>query len=100
MATINWTDESLYWLDEIYEFIAKDNPQAAFRTVDGIYERTQILQTFPEIGHIYENPDNRNIRILLYGHFRIAYLIRPDNVIDILGIFHGSLDIDRFLKES
>jgi toxin ParE1/3/4 len=100
MATINWTDESLHWLDEIYEYIAKDNPRAAYRTIDGIYERVQVLQTFPEIGHIHENPYNRNIRILLYGHYRIAYLIKPDSVINILGIFHGSLDIERFLQET
>jgi len=32
-----------------------------------------------------------------YGHYRITYLIRPDGNIDILGVFHGALDIDRYL---
>ncbi len=58
----------------------------------------QILKTFPEMGHIYENHYNRNIRILLYGHYRIAYLMKSSTEIDILGIFHGSLNIDRFLN--
>lgn len=100
MATINWTDEALRWLAEIHDYIAKDNPSAAYRTIKGIYDRAQVLLAFPEIGHAHPNPENRHIRILLYGHYRIAYLTRPDNVIDILGIFHGALDIDRFLKES
>ncbi|MBI5506369.1 MAG: type II toxin-antitoxin system RelE/ParE family toxin, partial [Deltaproteobacteria bacterium] len=30
------------------------------------------------------------------GHYRIAYLIKPDGSIDILGVFHGALDIERF----
>lgn len=37
-----------------------------------------------------------DIRVLLYGHYRIAYIITSD-YIDILGVFHGALDIDRYL---
>ncbi len=37
------------------------------------------------------------MRILLYGHYRIAYLIKDENTIDILGVFNGALDIERFL---
>lgn len=34
---------------------------------------------------------------LLYGHYRIAYLYRLDNEsVEILGVFHGALDIDRY----
>jgi plasmid stabilization system protein ParE len=36
-------------------------------------------------------------RILLYGHYRIAYLIKSADEIDVLGVFHGALDIDRYL---
>ena len=100
MATVNWTDEALRWLDEVHDYIAKDNPVAAYRTIKGIYDRAQVLLAFPEIGHVHENPYNRRIMVLLYGHYRIAYLIKQDNAIDILGVFHGSLDIDRFLKET
>jgi plasmid stabilization system protein ParE len=38
-----------------------------------------------------------DVRVLLYGHYRIAYVIKPDSNIDILGVFHGALDIDRYL---
>lgn len=95
MVTLNWTDEAQRWLEDIFGYIAADNPSAAARTVDGIYERAQILKKFPEIGHRYF-ASTRNIRILLYGHYRIAYLIKPDRNIDILGVFHGALNIERF----
>jgi len=36
------------------------------------------------------------VRILLYGHYRITYLIKADGNIDILGVFHGSLDISKY----
>ena len=95
MAIITWTDEARQWIEDIFEYIAADNPQAAARTVQGIYERAQILVTFPEIGHRYE-ASPRNVRVLLYGHYRIAYLVKDDGNIDILGVFHGSLDITRY----
>lgn len=47
MAEIAWTREAQRWLQDIFEYIAADKPQAAARTVQGIYERTQELKRFP-----------------------------------------------------
>jgi plasmid stabilization system protein ParE len=95
MAEISWTDEAQRWLTDIFEYIAADNPQAAARTIQGIYDRAQDLKSFPEIGSRY-TISSRNVRVLLYGHYRIAYLIKDDGNVDILGVFHGSLDITRY----
>ena len=97
MAKINWTVEAERWLKDIHDYIAQDNPKAAIRVVEGIYEKAQILSQFPEIGYRYERIPGKHIRIILYGHYRITYLIKSDNSIDILGVFHGALDIDRYL---
>jgi toxin ParE1/3/4 len=67
MATIAWTDEARRWIEDIFEYIAADSPLAAVRTVEDIYERTQVLASFPEIGHRYV-ASSRNVRILLYHH--------------------------------
>jgi plasmid stabilization system protein ParE len=53
MAKITWTAEAERWLEDIFEYIAADNPEAAAKTVSGIYERAQVLVNFPEIGHRY-----------------------------------------------
>lgn len=98
MAEINWTDEAEHWLEEVYNYIALENPEAAFKTVDNIYEQAQILIKFPSIGYRYTKIEDREVRILLYGHYRIGYLIKEDKNIDILGVFHGALDIERLLK--
>ena len=95
MAQIVWTAEAERWLQEIYDYIAEDNEPAAYRTVGGIHARAEILLTFPEIGYRYrERPD---IRVLLYGHYRIAYLLTPERDIEILGVFHTALDVRRYL---
>ena len=95
MAELNWTDEAQQWLEDIFEYIAQENPPAARRVVLEIYERAQILKDFPESGYRYE-ASPRNVRILLHGHYRIAYLLKTDGNIDILGVFHGALDIGRY----
>ena len=95
MARISWTDEAHGWLRDIYDYIATDNPRAAAETVDGIYERAQTLTDFPELGARY-GASSRHVRVLLYGHYRIAYLVRNDGNIDILGVFHDALDITRY----
>jgi plasmid stabilization system protein ParE len=38
----------------------------------------------------------RNVRIVLYSHYRIVYLVKDDRDIDILGVFHGALDITKY----
>ena len=96
MAEINWTRESEIWLDDIYNYIAADDPHAAARTISKIYEKAQLLKKHPRLGYSYEPESSREVRILLYQHYRITYLIKPDGNIDILGVFHGALEIDRY----
>ncbi len=95
MAKVNWTFEAQKWLEDIFEHIAEDNPRAAGEVVAGIYERSQVLSDHPEIGYRYQS-SSRQVRILLYGHYRIAYLINDNHDIDILGVFHGALDISEY----
>ena len=97
MAEINWTHESEVWLRDIYDYIAADNPTAAAETVLKIFEKAQLLRNHPRLGRRYEAEESREIRILLYEHYRITYLIKPDGNIDILGVFHGALEIERYL---
>jgi len=96
MAEIRWSHEAEQWLREIYDYIAQDNPTAAGKVVSGIYDKAQLLSDFPEIGYKYRDELEGEIRILLYGHYRIAYFI-TDDFIDILGVFHGALKIDKYL---
>jgi plasmid stabilization system protein ParE len=97
MAELNWTEEAQIWLKDIFDYIAQDNPLAARRVVEGIYDRAQILRELAPIGYRYEPIRDREVRILLYGHYRIAYHIRSEDQINILGVFHGALDISRYL---
>lgn len=69
----------------------------AKKVVTEIFNKVQVLQSFPRIGYEYLNHENKEIRILLYGHYRIAYLIKNKKSIDILGVFHGALEMEKYL---
>ena len=96
MAEIRWSHEAEQWLREIYEYISSDNPTAAGKVVSGIYEKAQLLRDFPKLGYKYREEPEGEVRILLYGHYRIAYIITDDSI-DIMGVFHGALKIERYL---
>ncbi len=96
MAQITWTNEAERWLKDIYGYIALDNPAAASDVIEGIYSKAQILKDHPDIGYRYEHHSGEDIRILLYGHYRITYLKHADGDIDILGGFHGALEIESY----
>ena len=95
MGNLNWTSEAQRWLRDIFEHIGAENPIAAKSVVLGIFEKARILLQHPEIGYRYQSSP-RHVRILLYGHYRIAYLVKDGGDIDILGVFHGALDISRY----
>jgi len=97
MAEINWTLEAERWLKDIHDYISLDNPAAAQKVVKEIYQKTQLLVRFPKLGQRYDALPKHPTHILLYGHYRIAYRIKTDNNIDILGVFHGALEIDKYL---
>jgi len=97
MAKIRWTNEAVKWLNDIFKYISKDNPTAAQKVIDGIYKKAQILKDFPRIGHVYRDEIEGQIRILLYGHYRITYLLRDENSIEILGVFHNAMEIENYI---
>ncbi|MBI1325597.1 type II toxin-antitoxin system RelE/ParE family toxin [bacterium] len=99
MATLKWTLEAIERLKEIHEYIARDSPSAADSVIDGIFERTQLLRTHPRIGQRYEAVVDREVREILFGSFRIPYLVVDDANIEILGVFHGAMEIERYLED-
>ena len=94
---IRWTEEAAIWLKDIREYIAIDNPEAARRVVRGIYDKVQLLSDFPEIGYHYRKEPEGDICVLLYGHYRIAYLFHIPDAVEILGVFHGALDMTHYI---
>ena len=98
MAKVVWTQEAERWLLKIHDYIALDKPAAAFNVVKSIYARAQVLEQFPRSGQTYRTKSGREARILVWGHYRIVYLQPSESEVHIVGVFHGAMELDRYLK--
>jgi toxin ParE1/3/4 len=73
-------------LDEIFQYVAKDNPQAASRLVTRIEEVAARIAAFPHIGQATRNPKFRRFPV---GKYLIVYEVGEDEVI-IHYVRHGA----------
>ncbi len=99
MGKVKWTREAFRWLKEIHDYIALDNPPAALKTIQGISRLASTLSAFPQRGYCFEEVSGREVRVGLYGHYRIAYLVTSTGDVSLLGVFHGALDMGRYLTD-
>ncbi len=98
MVRLNWTDEAKCCLKNIHDYIALDNPEVAKNVIKRIREKAQMLKLFPETGGMYHDLDRKDVRVIYYTHYRIAYLIVDPQRIDILGVFHGAMELKNYIK--
>ena len=79
-------------LDEIWLYIAQDNPDSADALLDKIEERCQALAQFPFIGTDRDElmPDLRSLPV---GNYLIFYL-PIEGGIEVVRVLPGMRDID------
>ena len=83
---IFWTKEALLRLQDIEEYISRDNPVAAIEFVDKLVSVAETIVDYPEKGRIVPELSIEKIREVLHKNYRIVYLIKK-NSIDILTVF-------------
>ncbi|HEY6389118.1 MAG TPA: type II toxin-antitoxin system RelE/ParE family toxin [Candidatus Acidoferrum sp.] len=75
-------------LNEIWEYIAADNLDAADRVLEEIYEAIRALVPYPQAGHRRYDLTSRPLRFHSLRDFLIAYA--PDEKpLLVLAIVHG-----------
>jgi addiction module RelE/StbE family toxin len=91
MAEVIWSPSSLRDVDDIAEFISKDSPEQAAIFIERLIEKTDRLAEYPLSGRIIPEIGKENTREIIYGSYRIMYLIE-DKEVWITGIIHGARD--------
>ena len=91
-------------IDDIAQFIARDNLEAGRRFYDAVLHDFQLLAAMPRMGakrHAHD-PKLKNLRSWPVGGYRnylIFYLAMEDGI-DVLRILHGARDVDRIIRRS
>tara|TARA_B100000745_G_scaffold297133_1_gene243585 strand:+ start:411 stop:695 length:285 start_codon:yes stop_codon:yes gene_type:complete len=89
MGKIIWAPTALNDIEAIAKFIERDSPEQASLFVTRVIEMTDRLQDFPESGRIIPEINKKNCREIVYGAYRIMYLIIKKEVW-ITGVVHGA----------
>jgi addiction module RelE/StbE family toxin len=95
MVRINWTHQAREDLKSIAEYISIDSVRYAKLQVVKIRTRTNILKSHIQSGKIVTEINDKNIRELIEGNYRIIYKIVSENQIDILTVHHSARDLTR-----
>ena len=92
MVKIIWTERSLSDLEDIGEYIAKDSLKYARLTIEKIINKTAVLEKQPLIGRIVPELNDKKIRELIIGNYRIIYEHKKLYV-NILTVHHSKRDL-------
>jgi plasmid stabilization system protein ParE len=75
-------------LDDIREYIAEDNPAAADKLVDEIFDAIAALVPMPRQGHRRTDLTSRPLRFIVFRSYLIAYA--PDaRPLWVVAVMHG-----------
>jgi len=85
---VRWLRLALADIDEMAEFISKENKTAAEKVVKLIYDRVHLLVQHPDIGRPGRVPGTRELYID-GTPFIVPYRIQKDEI-QVLRVFHGA----------
>ncbi len=80
MAQLTWTEPALLDLDEIAEYIALDDPLAASRYVQRVFDRVERLEAHPQSGKRPPELTRLPYREVVVPPCRIFYRVEGDSV--------------------
>jgi plasmid stabilization system protein ParE len=89
MVKVAWNDEALSDMDEIASYIASGSETYAAIQIETFFDRAEILSRNPRSGVIVPELNDKNVRQLVEGNYRIIYEIKSPTQIEILCIIHG-----------
>ena len=93
MKAYEFSPEAKDDLQEIWNFIAEDNPDAADKLEEDIYKACEVLARSPKLGH--KRPDLTSQSLLFWvvrDYYLVVYLSEREPLA-IVRILHGARDV-------
>jgi toxin ParE1/3/4 len=84
-------------LIDIWQYIARDNPQAADRMLDRIWDGFRVVAKFPQGGTL--RPELAlNLRCYTVGNYVIYFRPLIDGI-EVARVLHGARDVDAIFEQ-
>ncbi len=90
-------------IEEIADYIALDNHEAAMRFVDAVEAQFETLAEYPHAGRSRPRlrggqPQLRSMAVHGFRNYLVFYVPVPDGI-EVIRVLHGARDLHRLLKE-
>ncbi|MGA2030147.1 MAG: type II toxin-antitoxin system RelE/ParE family toxin [Verrucomicrobiota bacterium] len=86
-----WDDEAIEELGQIVRYIARNNPIAARKTGDAIFDKAGTLGSFPQLGKVFRKLNREDVREISVSPYRIIYHVKDfERSVRILKVWHGA----------
>lgn len=90
MGQVIWTEQAYDDLQAIYDYIAVDSERYARLLTEKLFNRSQTLASFPEMGRVVPETQNPAVRELIEGSYRIIYEILSEDIILVQTVWHSA----------
>lgn len=77
---IFWTPLAAERLENIFEYISKDDNIAAYKMIDKIFKKVESLSKFPERGRKVPEANREEIREVFESSYRIIYRVNKKRI--------------------
>ncbi len=95
MVEVKWTARAINDINKIAEYISKDSYHYAIGIAERILSQEEYLKKDTYFGRIVPEFNNKNIREVITGNYRIVYRVFSSTEIQILTVQHGARKITK-----
>jgi toxin ParE1/3/4 len=87
-----YDDQALADLEGIFDWIAQDSPATAKVVVDRLFSSTELLISFPFMGHAGRDPDTFEWAVPRLPNIMVYEVDREQERIVVTAVLHGAQD--------
>jgi toxin ParE1/3/4 len=87
-----YDDEALADLEDIFNWIAQDSPTAAKTVVDRLFSSTELLISFPFMGHVGKNPGTFEWVVPRLPYIVVYEVDQAQERVIVTAVLHGAQD--------
>jgi toxin ParE1/3/4 len=84
---VRWLQRALDGAAEAAKYIAVERPRAAGRWREGLIDTAERIAAFPVSGRMVPEAEEQDLREMIYGDYRVIYLLDEPPV--IIAVHHS-----------
>ncbi|MBW3470243.1 type II toxin-antitoxin system RelE/ParE family toxin [Arthrospiribacter ruber] len=93
MAKVIWSPQAVEDIAQIAEFYFKISSNYAESLIASILSKEDLISSFPEIGRVVPELNNRAVREIIFKNYRIIYCIFDEDRISVLTVHTSSIPL-------